>query len=140
MRLFTIFLCIAAFASIGCERIPTIEITSTPSGATVFIDGMEVGTTPYKSHVSSEATHRVLVSKLGYHAATAEQTQKGETFTRGFQLKKISLSDMILIPAGNFIMGTSDEEEQLLSGNWAAARWWNTPGGSCPKNRSGRFM
>ena len=83
-------------------------------GATVFIDGMEVGITPYKSQVSSEATHRVLVSKLGYHAATAEQTQKGETFTREFQLKKINLSNMIRIPAGNFIMGTSDEEEQLV--------------------------
>ena len=46
MRFCAIFLFIAALMSAGCERIPTIEITSTPSGATVFMDGVEVGVTP----------------------------------------------------------------------------------------------
>ena len=115
MRFCAIFLFIVALASVGCERIPTIEITSTPSGAAVFIDGIEAGTTPYKREVTPETTYRVLVSKRGYHAATAKLTHKGEKLAQAFQLKKISLSDMILIPAGKFIMGTSDEEQQYVT-------------------------
>ena len=115
MRFFAIFLFIAALASTGCEKIPIIEIISTPSGAAVFIDGVDVGTTPYKREVTPETTYRVLVSKRGYRAATAELTYQGERISRSFQLEKISLSDMILIPEGKFIMGTSDEEEQLVT-------------------------
>ena len=115
MRFFAIFLFIAAFASTGCEKIPIIEITSTPSGAAVLIDGVEVGTTPYKREVTPETTYRVLVTKRGYRAATAELKYEDKRLVQSFQLKKISLSDMILIPAGNFIMGTSDEEEQFVT-------------------------
>ena len=115
MRVFVIFLFITAFASTGCERIPTIEITSTPSGATVFIDGIEAGTTPHKSQVPPGAAHHIVVSKRGYHAGTAILKHENGTLKRAFQLEKIGLSDMILIPAGTFIMGTNDEEEQLVT-------------------------
>ena len=114
MRFFAIFLFVAVLVSTGCEKIPIIEITSTPSGATVFIDGVEVGTTPYKREVTPETTYRVLVSKRGYHAATAELKYEDKKLLRSFQLEKIRLSDMILVPAGEFTMGTSDEEEQLV--------------------------
>ena len=114
MRFFAIFLFIAALVSTSCERIPIIEITSTPSGATVFIDGVEVGTTPYKREVTPAMPYRVSVSKRGYHTEIAELKYEGEKLSRAFQLKKISLSAMILIPAGEFTMGTSDEQEQLV--------------------------
>ena len=115
MRFYAIFLFIIALLSVGCERIPTIEITSTPSGATVFIDGVEVGTTPYKDQATLGTTYKVMVSKRGYHAATAALKHEGGKLSRALQLKKLSLSDMILIPAGKFIMGTSDEEEALVT-------------------------
>ena len=97
MRFFAIFLFIAVLVSAGCEKIPIIEITSTPSGATVFIDGVEVGTTPYKKEVTPETTHQVLVTKPGYQAATAELQYQGKRLSRSFQLQEISLSNMILI-------------------------------------------
>ena len=115
MRFFAIFLCIAALATTGCERIPIIEITSTPSGATVFIDGVEAGITPYKREVVPETIYRVRVSKRGYQAATAELKYESKRLSQAFQLEKTSLSDMILIPAGKFIMGTSDEEQELVT-------------------------
>ena len=114
MRFFAIFLFIAVLVSAGCEKIPIIEITSTPSGATVFIDGVEVGTTPYKKEVTPETTHQVLVTKPGYQAATTELQYQGKRLSRSFQLQEISLSNMILIPAGKFTMGTSDEQEELV--------------------------
>ena len=76
---------------------------------------MEAGTTPYKREVTPETTYRVLVSKRGYHAATAELKYEDEKLLQSFQLEKIGLSDMVLIPAGKFIFGTSDEEEQLVT-------------------------
>ena len=100
MRFFAIFLFVAVLVSTGCEKIPIIEITSTPSGATVFIDGVEVGATPYKREVTPETTYRVLVSKRGYHAATAELKYEDKKLLRSFQLEKIRLSDMILVPRG----------------------------------------
>lgn len=114
MRVFVIFLFIATFVNAGCERIPTIEVTSTPAGATVFIDGIEAGTTPHKNQLPSAATHHIVVSKRGYHAETATLKHEGGTLKRAFQLEKIGLADMILIPAGPFIMGTNDEQEQLV--------------------------
>ena len=89
MRFFAIFLFIAAFASTGCEKIPIIEITSTPSGAAVLIDGVEVGTTPYKREVTPETTYRVLVTKRGYRAATAELKYEDKRLVQAFQLEKV---------------------------------------------------
>ena len=114
MRFPVIFLFIAVLVSTGCERIPTIEITSTPAGATVFINGVEVGVTPYKREATLGETYQVIVSMRGYHAGTAKLTHEDGKLLRAFQLEKIDLSDMVLIPAGKFIMGTSDEEEQLV--------------------------
>ena len=115
MRVCVIFLFIAAFVSTGCERIPTIEITSTPTGATVLIDGIEVGVTPHKNQVSLGTTHHIIVTKRGYHAKTAKLENEGGVLKQAFQLEKIDPSDMILIPAGKFIMGTNDEEQQLVT-------------------------
>lgn len=114
MRCFATFLFIAIFVNTGCEKIPIIEITSTPSGATVFMDGVEVGTTPYKREVTPETVYQVLVSKRGYQTAGAELKYEDKKIVRAFPLEKISTADMILIPAGEFTMGTSDEQEQLV--------------------------
>ena len=114
MRFPVIFLFIIVLASAGCEKIPTIEITSTPASATVFINGVEVGVTPYKREATPGETYQVIVSMRGYHAGTAKLTHEDGKLLRAFQLEKIDLSDMVLIPAGKFIMGTSDEEEQLV--------------------------
>ncbi|MCZ6678559.1 MAG: formylglycine-generating enzyme family protein [Candidatus Poribacteria bacterium] len=115
MRSITIFLFIAIITGLGCEQTATVEITSQPSGATVFIDGEEVGVTPYIEKVQGEmSSRRLMVSKPGYKAGTAELKPGGGKLTQTFQLEKIDLSEMTLIPAGKFLMGTTDEEASLV--------------------------
>ncbi len=114
MRFLITFLFVIVLATTGCEKIPTIEIISAPVGATVFIDGVEVGTTPYKREATPGTTYQVTVSLLGYRAGTAKLTHEEGKLLQSFQLEKISLSDMASVSVGKFVMGTSDEEEQLV--------------------------
>jgi len=45
-----------------------LTVTSTPSGADIFIDGVQRGTTPHIFSDISPGTHSVTVSKIGYLA------------------------------------------------------------------------
>jgi TonB family protein len=47
----------------------TVDVTSTPAGATVKIDGTSVGITPLRGHKINVGTHRVEVSAEGYEPA-----------------------------------------------------------------------
>lgn len=116
-------LLISLAISAGCgdkkNAIETIEcnITSEPSGAKVIVDGAEMGITPYSGRVSVGKSHHLTVSKLGYRAGTAEFNiiSKGNfEYLRHFPLEKIDLSNMVLVPAGKFLMGSSDEEERQV--------------------------
>jgi uncharacterized repeat protein (TIGR02543 family) len=52
----------------------TITVTSTPSGATVGLDGSNVGTTPLSAYVATPGSHVITVSLSGYNTYTTTVT------------------------------------------------------------------
>jgi iron(II)-dependent oxidoreductase len=99
---------IVSFTS--CSKNSTLNVTSNPIGSTVLLDGKEIGKTPYKGQIA-KGEHRFSLSKLGYSPIYNEQQLliKGKQ-SLDLNLSKLSLLDMIKIPSGSFIMGSSDEE------------------------------
>ena len=104
----------------------TLTVTSTPSGATVYVDGRQVGKTPLQGHridtgVAREKQVEVGLELAGYKSRVVQLTLKGGQSTPwDIRLEAIpqiqkttALSDAIpegiaLIPAGEFQMGSSD--------------------------------
>jgi hypothetical protein len=63
---------LAAFLATNVKATNTVvRITSTPSGATVRIDGTEVGTTPYEAAIEP-GDHQVAIERDGYTASSRE--------------------------------------------------------------------
>jgi PEGA domain len=50
----------------------TLSIASSPSGATVVLDGVTVGTTPYSTHALSAGQHSVILKKQGFEDYTTD--------------------------------------------------------------------
>jgi len=100
---------ICLFVVAGCGN---VKITSEPSGATVIIDGVEFGETPYRGKVDLGKSHRISVSKLGYEPGIDELKLNSGVYQHSFKLKKIS--GMVPIPDGKFLMGSSDEEARQV--------------------------
>ena len=118
---YLLFILIVILAGCGNKKNApkTIEfkITSEPSSAKVIVDGTEMGITPYSGRTSVGKSHHLTVSKLGYRAGTAEFNiiSKGSfEYLRHFPLEKIDLSNMVLVPAGKFLMGSNDEEARQV--------------------------
>ena len=57
-----------AFASRSAGRKAALTVTSEPAGAVVFIDGAEVGVTPYTSRPLAAGSHEVEVVQAGFSA------------------------------------------------------------------------
>jgi len=93
---------------VSCSKNTTLSVTSNTSGAIVLLDGKEIGKTPYKGQVA-KGEYKLSLSKLGYSPVYQQLSIKVKT-NIDLKLNKLSLSDMIKIPAGSFIMGSSDEE------------------------------
>lgn len=51
-----------------------LSVTSSPSGATVMLDGSSLGTTPITNARVTTGTHTILVQKAGYHDVTESFT------------------------------------------------------------------
>src|SRR5260370_36466406 len=80
----------AVVVSLGatCARGDTLTITSTPSGATVEINGVDVGVTPYEEEVPGGYFHKTKTA-LGRrleHSMTAGISLAGDT-SKGIQMK-----------------------------------------------------
>ena len=101
----------------------TLNFTSTPSGAKVEIDGFTVGKTPLKDYQletdgQSAKEIEVKVEVDGYEPKVEKfRVRRGTPFSWEFELKKKELpktftgrdgSTMVLIPAGEFQMGSND--------------------------------
>ena len=62
--------------------VATLTVTSTPSGATVYVDGMQIGKTPLQGHQIDTGVHRVKqvevrLSLSGYQSRVSKLTLKG---------------------------------------------------------------
>ena len=100
------------------QTIATLDITSTPSGATVYVDGTRVGTTPLRGHEVDTGVRRkkqveVGLELTGYRSKLVQLTlEGGKSKPWNAQLEKMQqtrrpvTSEMVLIPAGKFRMGT----------------------------------
>lgn len=98
-----------------------LNITSTPSGASIIVDGKIIGITPiqeYKIDIGTDLTKRVKVSLAlsGYQDIERFITLKnGKAETLNVALKRttqapdgVQTTKMVLIPAGDFMMGTEE--------------------------------
>ena len=100
-------------AEVRAELAPkpgTLEVKSEPSGAKVWVDGKEVGVTPYSGWISADKEHTVFISVEGYRFESRKVTVQPE----GKEVLSVVLeelkAEMILIPAGEFIMGSPEGE------------------------------
>ena len=99
----------------------TLHITSTPSGATVYVDGTAVGKTPLQNHEIDTGSRREKQVEIGLELAGYKSRVKIFTVTGGqnvpwdVSLEQIlvpkiiepKITDMVLIPGGEFRMGNN---------------------------------
>ena len=64
-RTFTMFALALALATTGCVR-RTIEISTTPEGALVWVNGREVGRTPVSVGFTHYGTYDLMIKKKGW--------------------------------------------------------------------------
>ncbi len=115
-------------AVVEVETTATLSVTSTPNGATVYVDGTIIGTTPLTYEVDlgfqTEKPVEVGLSLEGYKPKLAHVTLKrGQRATwSNVTLEKKAVqfpqritgndgAEMVLIPAGKFQMGSNDGYE-----------------------------
>ena len=106
------------------RAVALLNFTSVPSGATVSIDGFIVGQTPLKGYEletdgSSTKDIEVTVKADGYAEAVERfKVRRGHPFSWEFTLTKgipktitgRDGAEMVLIPAGEFQMGSNDSD------------------------------
>ena len=110
--------------SLTLKRIPTgtLEIRSEPVGASIWLDGKNVGVAPYKATLTADREHEIILSAKGYEFKSQKVTVKPEEIqTVSITLEKVAdkpgqiVSEkdgavMMLIPAGDFLMGSPEGE------------------------------
>ena len=103
----------------------TLHITSTPSGATVYLNGAAVGKTPLRAHEIDTGIRREKQIEIGLELTGYKSSMKSITLIGGQNLPwDVALestlaptiigrdgAEMVLIPAGDFQMGSDDSAE-----------------------------
>ena len=104
----------------------TLSVTSTPSGATVYLDGTAVGKTPLRAHEIDTGIRRVKQIDIGLELAGYKSRVKNVTLIGGenvpwdVPLEPVLApmiigqdgAEMVLIPAGEFQMGSDAEDNE----------------------------
>ena len=104
----------------------TLSVTSIPSGATVYLNGALIGKTPLRAYEIDTGIRRVKQVDIGLELAGYKSRVKSVTLTGGQNLPwDIALepvlapmiigqdgAEMVLIPAGDFQMGSDDSEAE----------------------------
>ncbi len=79
----------------------TIEVTSTPSDAEVYLDGVLIGTTPFVSQTILVGKHKVRLSKEGYKTEESEYNfSEGNTTSIQTELTDYCEFQLSTIPPG----------------------------------------
>lgn len=73
-----------------------LSVQSTPSGATVVIDGVSAGTTPYTIRTLSAGTHALVVSLSGYQDITdSVAIESGGLVTKNYRLVPLTTATTV---------------------------------------------
>ena len=79
------------------------SVTTTPSGATVYVDGTRVGTTPFDGKEIARGNHKVKLSKDGY---------EDKEFTCTFGDKPVALSEILTEKPKPQTQSSSTQQQQ----------------------------
>ena len=104
----------------------TVSVTSTPSGATVYLDGAAIGKTPLRSYEIDTGVQREKPVEIGLELAGYKSRVKNVTLIGGenvpwdVPLEPVLApmiigqdgAEMVLIPAGEFQMGSDAEDHE----------------------------
>ena len=105
----------------------TLQVTSTPNGASVYINGAVVGKTPLRNYEVDTGTKREKRVEIGVEFPGYKSQVRGVTLKGGqevpwdVQLEKQARpkpaaipdpTEMVLIPAGDFQMGSNDSDAE----------------------------
>ena len=99
------------------STLATLHITSTPRGATVYLNGVPTGKTPLRSYEIDTGVQREKQVDIGVELTGYKSRVKSVTVTGGQNLPwdvalEPDVTEMVLIPAGDFQMGSDDSEAE----------------------------
>jgi serine protease Do len=118
------------FLSVPPSRGDTLEVTSTPSGATVEIDGLAVGTTPYKQDVPGGYFHKTrtalgqrlqhpMIARISLSGYTTKEIQMTEGPMNWVSLKGHKYGEYWLLKLRQFHVDL-DPISKVFTGNISA--------------------
>lgn len=108
----------------------TIKIISNPSGASVYIDGIEIGKTPYSSNTLSPGSYDLEISYAGYETQKARiNIEKDHTLNINFKLFPLPIpSNVKKFEGSSNLYAIFSDNEPILSNTqiWVEAiAYWN---------------
>lgn len=92
----------------------TLKIISEPSGATVYVDGAEIGQTPFSSSSITTGDYEIKIALAGYETQTARVSiQKGYTLNGSIKMFPYPVSPSVKAFEGspNLYDGTLDNDD-----------------------------